>query len=152
MNILREKARCRPMAGLAYFGGDSSASTTSETDVFDMRVVGGDDSVNVSASGGTLNVSQTDQGAVAAGLALGTKGIDLAATNSAAAFQFGQSMFAGALGAVKESSANALSAVSSARSDVAGAWQNSQTPENSMLKIAGFVVVGVVAVFAFSKR
>lgn len=66
-------------------------------------------------------------------------------------------VFAMALGAIKDTSSNALdrvsqagssamAAASGARSDVAAAWQNSQTPENNMLKIAGFVVVGIAAV------
>lgn len=73
-----------------------------------------------------------------------------------------QDIFGMALGAVKDVSNNALervtqagngamAAVAGARTDVAGAWQDSQTPENSMLKIAGFVVVGIAAVSLFGK-
>ena len=73
------------------------------------------------------------------------------------------SVFGSALAAVKDSNSNALermslttnsasAAVAGARSDVAGAWQDSQTPENSMLKIAGFVVVGIAAVSLFAGK
>lgn len=104
-----------------------------------MRVVGGDASQNISANDSNVSIVATDFGAVQAGLntadkafALSTKLVsDTTKSNTEAQ----ASMFAGALGAV-----------ASARNDVAAAWKNSQTPENSMLKIAGFVVVGIAAV------
>ena len=145
MNITREKRRCLPMAGLAYFGGDSDsqANTTSNTEQRDMRVVGGEASQNISANDSTITVA--DFGAVAGGLNTANRALELSTklvsdttkTNTEAQ----ASMFAGALGAV-----------ASAREDVASAWKDSQTPENSMLKIAGFVVVGIAAVSLFARK
>ena len=133
------------MAGLAYFGGDSDsqANTTSTTEQRDMRVIGGDASQNISANDSTITV--TDFGAVKGGLNTANKALELSTqlisdttkTNTEAQ----ASMFAGALGAV-----------SSARQDVADAWKDSQTPENDMLKIAGFVVVGIAAVSLFAGK
>lgn len=177
MNIEREKRRCLPMHGLAYFSdsqSSSSATTENKTDIRDMRVVGGEKSNNISANDSNINLSvtATDFGAVQGGLntagqafALSTQ---LVGDNTRQNLNAGLSMFDGAIksqtgmfgtaiAAIKDANSNALeragksndsalAAVSSARSDVAAAWQDSHTPENSMLKIAGFVVVGIAAV------
>ena len=142
------------MAGLAYFGGDSDsqANTSSTSDQRDMRVVGGADSQNISANDSTLNVNvvKTDFGAVSGGLNTANKAFalstQLVGDNTKTVLNAGLSMFDGALKTVANSNASALGAVASAREDVAAAWKDSQTPENSMLKIAGFVVVGIAAV------
>ncbi len=164
------------MAGLAYFGGDSEsqANTTNKTDQRDMRVVGGADSQNISANDSNLNVTvvKTDFGAVSGGLNTANRALELSTQlvgdNTKTTMSAGLQMFDGAvksttsvfgsaLSAIKDSNSNALErmslttnsalgAVASARQDVAAAWQDSQTPENSMLKIAGFVVVGIAAV------
>lgn len=156
MNIQREKRRCLPMAGLAYIGGDSSAATTNKSEVRDMRVVGGDASQNISANDSNVSVIATDHGAVLAGLSTADKAFalstQLVGDNTKQVLNAGLSMFDGALQSVQSSSAQALNSVASARQDVAAAWQNSQTPENSMLKIAGFVVVGIAAVSLLAKR
>lgn len=165
MNIEREKRRCLPMAGLAYFGGDSDsqANTTSTSEQRDMRVVGGADSQNISANDSNLNVNvvKTDFGAVSGGLNTANRAFELSTQlvgdNTKTVLNAGLSMFDGAiksntnvfgsaLSAVKDANSSALAAVSNAREDVAAAWQNSQTPENNMLKIAGFVVVGIAAI------
>jgi hypothetical protein len=204
MNIQREKRRCLPMSGLAYFGGDSDsqANTTNNTEQRDMRVVGGEASQNISANDSNVTVftSTTDHGAVLGGLGTADKAFalstQLVGDNTKSVLNAGMGMFDGALGvvgdnatrsmsnslaltqsvlgdskdifgmalgAVKDVGSNAmermsqandsaLSAVGSARSDVAAAWQDSHTPENNMLKIAGFVVVGIAAVGLLAKR
>lgn len=164
------------MAGLAYLGGDSDsqANTTNRSEQRDMRVVGGEGSTNLSANDSSLNVNvvQTDYGAIAGGLNTADKAFSLSTQlvgdNTKTALNAGLSMFDGALksntsvfgsalSAIKDSNSNALermslttnsalSAVAGATSEVANAWQDSQTPENNMLKIAGFVVVGIAAV------
>jgi hypothetical protein len=128
MNILHEKRRAlghhRP-----HFGGDSS--TSSKTDIRDMRVVGGDNSTNLSANLGeksTMNVQVTDHGAVSGGLALGTQAIDAAARSAEATAATGASMFEGAVAAVEK------------------AYQSGQAGDQVQLKYAGFVVVGLAAV------
>lgn len=95
MNIEREKRRCAPDAGRLYFSGGSSASENT-TNNYDMRVVGGDGSTNVStnvAEGGSVTI--TDGGAVA-------KAIDLAKSNTSATVGAQQQMFAGAVAAVDD--------------------------------------------------
>lgn len=138
------------------FGGDSSASTSSSTEQRDMRVVGGADSQNISANDSSVNVIATDHGAVAGGLNTADKAFaistQMVGENTKSVLNAGLSMFDGALKSMATSNASALNAVSSARQDVAGAWQNSQTPENGMLKIAGFVVVGIAAVGLIATR
>lgn len=88
MNLLREKQRCRPMGAAAYFGGDSTSETKNLTEVRDMRVVGGQESLNTSAADSTVFNSSTrntnttvftvDHGAVEGGLQVAHAGIDAA--------------------------------------------------------------------------
>ena len=140
MNPLQEKRRAMGHSR-AHFGGDSS--TASETKNYDKRVVGGDGSINLSADvggSGTLSVIQTDQGAVSAGLALGSKAID-AATKAAAGTQASaQNMFEGA-----------LQSVGDANERLALAYQSGQAGDQTQLKYAGFAVVGLAAL-AFLAR
>lgn len=135
---------------------DSQANTSNATDQRETRVTGGHQSQNVNASESTVNITATDYDAVAGGLntannalALSTK---LVGDSTKQVLNAGLSMFTGALDSANVSNSAALNAVSKARDDVAAAWQNSQTPENSMLKIAGFVVVGVAAVGLFAAK
>lgn len=133
MNIQHEKRRALGHAR-PCFGGDSSTSST--TNITDQRVVGGDGSVNVSASGkSAVSVVATDHGAVSAGLELGTRAIDATAKSAAATLATGASMFDGAIAAVKASN-----------EQLADAYEKGQAEDQSMLKIAGFVVVGLAAV------
>lgn len=132
MNIQHEKRRAlghhRP-----HFGGDSSTAST--TNITDQRVVGGDGSSNVSASGSSrVTVTATDHGAVSAGMELGTQAINAAAKSAAGTMETGASMFDGA-----------LTAVSKANEKLADAYQQGQAGEQTTLKIAGFVVVGLAA-------
>lgn len=127
------------MGGLAHFGGDSSSATTNKTDVRDMRVVGGDNSTNTSTSFGDVRaratVTLTDHGAVRAGLDLGTKALDANAAAVSTSLAAAGDMFTGALDTVKDSNQR-----------LALAYQSGQTGEQTMLKYAGFIVVGLAAV------
>jgi hypothetical protein len=122
------------------FGGGSSSTTAATTNNTDMRVVGGDDSVNLSAQNSTVSVIATDHGAVSAGLDLSSKAIDASTKTASASLEAGTNMFEGA-----------LSAVSSANDKLALAYQSGQAPEQTMLKYAGFAVVGLAAVMLFKK-
>lgn len=126
-----------------FGGGNSSSSTANYTDQKDMRVVGGDASQNISANDSTITVS--DFGAVQGGLNTANRALELStqliSENTRQAAQEQASMYSGA-----------LNAVASARQDVADAYKSATTPENSMLKIAGFVVVGVAAVSLLARK
>lgn len=132
MNILHEKRRMLPM-GCPQFGGSSKSATTTSTEVSDQRVVGGDDSINVS-SRGSVSVVTTDAGAVAGGIALGSKAIDAAVKSAEATSASSSQLFEGALGAVSD-----------ANERLALAYQSGNAGEQTMLKYAGFVVVGLAA-------
>lgn len=147
------------------FGGDSTSTSETKnlTEVRDMRVVGGEASTNISANNSAITVTPTDYGAIREGTALAAIGLNTADKTFALSTRLvddttkrtldaGLSMFTGALGAIGKSSSEALSAVSDARQDVAGAYSNAVTPENGMLKIAGFVVVGIAAVSLFAGK
>ena len=142
------------------FGGDSDsqANTTNNTEQRDMRVVGGADSQNISGNDSNINVSvvKTDFNAISGGLNTANKAValstQLVGDNTKTVLNAGLSMFDGALKSVASSNASALGAMASARQDVAAAWKDSQTPENDMLKIAGFVVVGIAAVSLFAGK
>lgn len=153
----------------------SDAQTSNATEQREMHVVGGNDSTNVSANDSSITILATDHGAVSGGLNTASRafemGTQMVGDNTKTVLNAGLSMFDGALksntsvfgsalGAIKDSNSNALermslttgsalAAVAGAREDVAAAWQDSQTPENGMLKIAGFVVVGIAAVGLF---
>lgn len=126
------------------FGGDSSTAST--TNIFDKRVVGGDGSTNLSADvSGTLVMNQTDHGAVSGGVALGTQAID-AATKAAAGTQASaQSMFKDALATVKTTQESAIGAVNQANERLTDAYQQGQAGDQTTLKYAGFIVVGLAA-------
>lgn len=113
----------------------SSSKTSAKNEVADMRVVGGDNSTNTSIkTSGAVNVTATDHGAVKAGMALGTQAIDAAAKSAAGTVASAGSMFDGA-----------LTAVSKANEQLADAYQQGQAGDQTTLKIAGFVVVGLAA-------
>ena len=116
------------------FGGSSSSASSSTTNNTDMRVVGGNDSANISAQNSSVSVVSTDHGAVNAAVGLANKAIDTNATSSAA-------MFSGALGAV-----------SGANERLALAYQSGQAGDQTSLKYAGFVVVGLAAVMLFKRQ
>lgn len=137
-----------PLAGFNLsFGGDSNSSneTVNKTDVRDMRVVGGNDSANVSATDSTVNVVTSDHGAINGAFQTVDKALQLSTKlvgdNAKQTIEANKNMFEGVL---TQSNA-AISAVK-------GAYENSQNPENTQLKIAGFVVVGIVAVSMLVKK
>lgn len=115
------------------FGGSSSSASSSTTNNTDMRVVGGNDSTNVSAQNSSVSVIATDHGAIEAAAGIANKAIDTNATSSA-------SMFNGALGAVKQANEN-----------LSLAYQSGQAGDQTSLKYAGFIVVGLAAVMIFKK-
>lgn len=126
---------------MGLFGGDSSSSTTNKTDNFDMRVVGADGSTNVSTNNSEVTIYSTDHGAVSAGMALGNKAIDAAATGAVATQSASADMFKGA-----------LAAVSGANERLALAYQNGQAGDQTQLKYAGFAVVGLAAFMFFKAK
>lgn len=115
------------------FGGDSASSSSSTTNNTDMRVVGGNDSINLSAQNSDVTVTTTDRGAVQAGMQIASQALTTTADSSA-------SMFNGALGAVKQANEN-----------LALAYQSGQAGDQTSLKYAGFIVVGLAAVMIFKK-
>lgn len=107
-----------------------------------MRVVGGNDSTNTSTKIAATNstIQITDNGAVKAGMDLGSQAIDATVKTSQAAMDSGENMFAGALGAVSE-----------ANKQLTQAYQSGQAGDQVSLKYAGFIVVGLAAVMIFKK-
>lgn len=125
------------------FGGDSSSASSSTTNNTDMRVVGGDGSTNLStqnSGSGTINVMATDQGAIKAGMTLASQAIDANTHNTGAVLDTTAQIYNGALGAVTD-----------ANQRLALAYQSGQAGDQTQLKYAGFIVVGL-AVAMFFKR
>lgn len=140
MNILYQRQKMHTLPGLCRLGGsdsESNSSSSNSTENRDMRVVGGNDSVNLSANDSTLSVVTTDHGSVDKSFQLADKALSLSTKaigdSATSALQATQSMYEGALGSINK------------------AYENSTTPENNQLKIAGFVVVGIAAVSLFMK-
>ena len=115
------------------FGGSSSSASSSTTNNSDMRVVGGNDSTNISAQNSDISVVSTDHGAIEAASQIASQAIATNANSSA-------SMFNGALGAVKQANEN-----------LSLAYQSGQAGDQTSLKYAGFIVVGLAAVMIFKK-
>lgn len=159
----RHLMRCAlPMGAALRFGG-SDATTSTSTDVRDMRVVGGDASANVSANDSTVNVMTTDQGAVQAGVALGQGGLALASRGIDAAVRSGDtlaqslgSMFDGVLRyasrTTDQANAAAASAQQSAASGLQAAYATSKTPDPVILKYAALAAVAVVGLVVWAGR
>lgn len=126
---------------MGFFGGDSSSSTTNQTDNFDMRVVGADGSTNVSTNNSDVTIYSTDHGAISAGMAMGNQAINAAAAGAVATQGASVDMFKGA-----------LTAVSAAQKDLAQAYQNGQAGDQTQLKYAGFAVVGLAAFMFFKAK
>jgi hypothetical protein len=134
-----------PWFCLSFGGGSSSSSaTTSTTENRDMRVVGGDASQNISANDSEVTVIATDHGAVAGGLQLGTLAVNK--TTSTA-----QTMFSDALRSATETQKITVGAISAANERLALAYQSGQAGDQTSLKYAGFVVVGLAAVMLFRR-
>lgn len=134
MNILKEKRRLLPLCGCLISDSDSSQKSSN----IDARVVGGEQSTNVSSNGsGDISLVTTDHGAVAGGLAVGGQAIDAMARTADNLSTTGANMFEGA-----------LNVLSKANEQVAAAYQSGNAPEQTSLKYAGFAVVGLVALLA----
>ena len=122
-----------------HFGGDSSSSQTTKNS--DQRVVGGDNSQNVSiSSGGDTQLTMTDHGAVSASMALAQKGIELAATTSTTAINTNADILTGALKAtstMQDSFTSTLRAV--------------ENKDVTVMVIAGLAVVGLAATTMLKK-
>ena len=140
--MIRTFEQRHALGGIACpcFGGGSSSASSSTTNNTDMRVVGGADSVNLSAQNSDVSIIATDHGAVEAGMQLGSQAITASTKTATAAMDAGSNMFEGA-----------LNAVSSANDKLALAYQSGQQPEQTALKYAGFAVVGLAAVMLFRK-
>lgn len=129
MNIQHEKRRCLSFHGLRISESDASQ----KSDNFDQRVVGGEQSTNVSASGGSVvKIKTTDHGAVKGAFELGSLALSTNAKLASDLSGQGVSMFEGALGAVSKANEN-----------LALAYQSGNAGEQTQLKYAGFIVVGL---------
>jgi hypothetical protein len=126
--------------------------TTNLTEITDSRVVGGDNSVNLSANDSNVSVYATDHGAVAGGLSLGSEAVTAATRMAADTNKTTASLFAGALEFGGDALSMAAGAMSSANEQLADAYQQGNAGDQTQLKYAGFVVVGLAALaFAASK-
>lgn len=128
----------------------SATSALNQTENRDMRVVGGEGSSNISANDSDVTVISTDHGAVNAGLTLGSQALEYSASTTSDALSAAKSFFTGALSSVTQSQQAAVGAVSVANERLASAYQSGQQPEQTNLKYAGFVVVGLAAVMLLS--
>jgi hypothetical protein len=136
----QRKHLCSPM-GLHYrFGGDSSSSQTSEN--VDMRVVGGDDSINTSLKvGGSNNViTTTDHEAVRGGTQVALKGIELADRTARDVVASSGGLLEGALRMVSQQQEQFTTTV-----------KDIKTSDVRVLVIGGLAVVGLAAVMALKK-
>lgn len=159
----RQLMRCAlPMGAALRFGG-SDASTSTSTDVRDMRVVGGDASANVSANDSNVTVVTTDQGALSAGLALGQGGFALGSKGIDAAVKSGETlastlgnMFDGVLKfagrSTDQANANAANAAAKAAEGLQAAYAQSRTPDPVILKYAAVAVVVVVGLVVWANK
>lgn len=138
MNVYQERRRALGHHR-ACFGG--SSSTESKSEIIDARVVGGNDSLNLSSQNSSVSVITTDQGAVAAGMTLGTQAIDAVTKAAANTNATSSELFKGALGAVSD-----------ANERLALAYQSGQAGDQTQLKYAGFVVVGLAALAFVATR
>jgi len=140
IDLLRARRWALPDAGVLCFGGDSSSSQ--ETKNIDGRVVGGDNSQNISVAGnsGTTSVEITDRGAVHDSLQLAMRGVEQA--NAITTATINQN--AGLLD-------NALHTVSTQQQQFTSALENLKGNDVRTLVIVGVSVVGLAAVMLFKK-
>jgi len=110
------------------FGGDSESNSNQETFNTDARVVGGDNSSNISAHNSTITM--VDGGVVDA------------------AFGFSEKMAAGAFEMASASQARTAETVSAALGQVATAYEDAKNGEKQLLTTAVLSVVGIVAAIA----
>lgn len=136
---LGECATQRIGGKIIYGGGggggssSSSASTATTTNQTDMRVVGGNDSVNVSAQSSTVNLTTTDRGAVAG------------------AFGFARDVSAQAFNFASASQIDTSKTVTDAMGKVADAYSTAKAGEQKIFAGAALAIVGVVAAISFRR-
>jgi hypothetical protein len=111
----------------------SDSSQTSNTTNTDMRIAGGDGSVNVSAQGSTITLALSDQGAIHE------------------AFGFATNTVNGALAEVSANDSSTQSQVTAALKSVSDAYSTSKAGEQKVLVGMGLIVVGLVAVTALKR-
>jgi hypothetical protein len=128
---------------------DRKTVVTNQTDQFDMRVVGGDGSVNVSGSDNVI--STTDHGAVSGsiGLARDTvgRGFDLALRGIETSHEFARESQAATGGLLD----GALKMVGEQQQQHSQALENIKGNDVRTLVIAGMVVFGIAAVALFKR-
>lgn len=127
------RLRYEGSASRFYLGGDSSS--TQETKNFDQRVVGGQDSQNLSINaGGDAVISMMDHGAVSASMDLAKRGIEAVQQTSLATVNTNADILAGVL--------KHTGAQQSAFTDT---LKSLETKDTTVLVIAGLTVVGLAA-------
>jgi len=155
IDLLRAKAKLLPDGGCAYFdgGGAGNSSNTSwqKTENADMRIVGGDKSVNTSnkASFGdnvsNVRISTTDFGAVSKSLDLALKGIEGA-----------QKTTQQTIGAAMTTNANlltsALHTVGEQQAGFTSALENTKTGTKTLLIGGGIAVLAIGAAMYFGRK
>lgn len=127
--------------------GSSKSNSTQSTSNIDGRVVGGDQSSNLSVNGngGPVNITTTDAGAVQGALTLGAsavhdslnlalQGIEGANQNAQAATASNASVLSGALSAISDGQQQFTSAIEQIKTG----------DKTTGMVVAGFVVVAVV--------
>lgn len=151
MNIQREKRRCLPMGAMAYFGGDSDASSTSRTDNNDMRVVGGDDSTNQSirvSDAGAVTLAITDAGQTG-------KAIDAVSMIADSSLKISGDMTRGALATVDTATQGFQRGITDifdkSVNEISEAYETSKAGEQKVLVAGGLLVVALVAIFIVKK-
>lgn len=125
-------------AAICRFGGDSDSTQTTQNT--DARVVGGDNSQNMSIRAGN-DVIVTDRGAVAGSLALATQGIEAIERTARASVAESGDMLAGVLKSTENTQAAFTSAL-----------QKIETKDTTTLIYVGMAVVGLAAAAYFGKR
>ena len=121
--------------GMGGGGGSSSSSssTATTTQNSDMRVVGGNDSVNLSAQDSTVSLVTTDRGAVNA------------------AFGFADFVSAQAFDFAHAAQIDTSKTVTGAMEKVADAYSTAKAGEQKIFAGAALAVVGVVAAIAMKR-
>lgn len=126
-----ESATRRDGLKIVYGGGGSSSSaSTQATTNTDARVVGGDNSANVSAAHSNVTINTTDAGAVHD------------------AFGFAAHVSDGAFDMASASQVQTTQATQSAMAQVADAYSTAKAGEQKIFAGAALAVVGVVAAIA----
>lgn len=140
LNIAHYKRMCSPRGARLYFGGDSDSQQSSEST--DMRVVGGNNSINSSlkVNGNSNVITSTDHGAVKGGIDLALKGIELEHQTTTQVIASSGGLLDGALRMV----ADQAQQNSKQLSDIKG-------NDVKVLIVGALGVIAIAVVFAFKK-